>query len=54
MKPLHALGLAETLREMREGRLAVRAYAEGLVARIEASDAAIDAWAWLDRDQVLR
>jgi Asp-tRNA(Asn)/Glu-tRNA(Gln) amidotransferase A subunit family amidase len=54
VKPLHALGLAETLREMRAGRLAVRAYAEALIARIEASDVAIDAWACLDRDHVLR
>jgi len=33
MKPLHALTLAEAVHEMREGRLAVRAYAEALVAR---------------------
>jgi Asp-tRNA(Asn)/Glu-tRNA(Gln) amidotransferase A subunit family amidase len=52
--PLHALHLADALREMREGRLAVRAYAEALVARIEASDAAIGAWACLDRDHVRR
>jgi Asp-tRNA(Asn)/Glu-tRNA(Gln) amidotransferase A subunit family amidase len=54
MKPLHALALADALREMREGRLGVRAYAEALMARIEATDAAIEAWACLDRDHVLR
>ena len=54
MKPLHALCLAEALRQMREGRLAVRALAEALVARIEATDAAIEAWACLDRDHVRR
>jgi Asp-tRNA(Asn)/Glu-tRNA(Gln) amidotransferase A subunit family amidase len=41
VKLLHALSLVEALREMREGRLAVRAYAEALVARIEVSDAAL-------------
>jgi len=54
VKPLHALCLAEALREMREGRLGVRAYAEALMARIEATDAAIEAWACLDRDHLLR
>ncbi len=54
MKPLHALSLTEALHEMRDGRLAARAYAEALVARIDVTDAAIGAWACLDRDHLLR
>jgi Asp-tRNA(Asn)/Glu-tRNA(Gln) amidotransferase A subunit family amidase len=53
MRPLDALSLAEALAAMRDGRLAVRDYAQALLDRIDATDAAVGAWAALDRERVL-
>ena len=54
MKPLDTWPLAAAVAAMREGRIAARAYAEALLSRVDATDAAIGAWACLDRDHVLR
>jgi Asp-tRNA(Asn)/Glu-tRNA(Gln) amidotransferase A subunit family amidase len=54
MKPIHSRSLAELLPDLRSARVTVRECAEALLARIDATDAAIGAWACLDRDHALR
>lgn len=54
MKPLFARTLREVLPELRTGILSARDYASALLERIDATDAAIEAWASIDRDHVRR
>ncbi|CAH0017807.1 unnamed protein product [Clonostachys rhizophaga] len=52
-EPLHVLTGSEALRRIREGSLTVEAYARALLNRIQAHDAAVKAWAYLDPAFVL-
>lgn len=54
MTALHALSLADAVARLRAGSLTARHYAEALLARIAATDAAIGAWACLDPAHVRR
>ncbi|MEP7181192.1 MAG: amidase [Betaproteobacteria bacterium] len=51
-KPLHALTLAEAVGGIAAGKFHARALADAELARIDATDAAIQAWTHLDRGAV--
>lgn len=50
--PLHALSLSAAAKAIAAGTLTARALADAELARVAATDAAIDAWAHLDSDHV--
>ena len=52
-KPLYLLTATEALPLLRSGSITAEAYAKALLARIEARDGAIKAWAYLDPIYVL-
>jgi len=54
MSALHALSLVEAAGRLARGELTAVAYAEALLARVAATDAAIGAWACLDVEHVKR
>jgi Asp-tRNA(Asn)/Glu-tRNA(Gln) amidotransferase A subunit family amidase len=54
MKALHALSLVDAAGRLARGELAAADYAEALLARVAATDAAIGAWACLDVGHVKR
>jgi Asp-tRNA(Asn)/Glu-tRNA(Gln) amidotransferase A subunit family amidase len=49
----YALTLAAAIDALRSGRLSCAALTQSLLDRIEATDANVQAWAWLDRDRAL-
>lgn len=53
MSPLHSRGVADLARELASGALPVRELVAALLARIDATDAEIRAWAFLDRERAL-
>lgn len=54
MIALHSFSLVEAARRIGDGRLTSRAYADALLERIDATDADIGAWAYLDADGIRR
>jgi len=48
MTELHKLGLLEAAQRIRSGKLTSAAYAQSLLARIEAKEKDVQAWQWLD------
>lgn len=52
-KPLHLLTASEALPLLRSGSVSVETYAKALLARIDARDEAVKAWAYLDPVYVL-
>jgi Asp-tRNA(Asn)/Glu-tRNA(Gln) amidotransferase A subunit family amidase len=52
-RPLHALGLIEARQGIESRRFTAEAYTRALLARIEARDAGIGAWIWLDPERAL-
>ena len=53
MNDIHARGVTELAPALASGRLTVRGLVAALLARIDATDAGIHAWAHLDRDRAL-
>ncbi len=53
MSALHARGVAGLARDLASGALPVRELVAALLARIDATDAGIRAWAFLDREHAL-
>ena len=51
---LSALGLSEAAADIREGRITSVELVTDCLARVEAVDADVQAWAFLDRDHALR
>src|SRR5512144_781145 len=51
--PLHAMSLTEAAQRIAHGALTAEAHASALLARVAATDAAIEAWAHLDPERVL-
>jgi Asp-tRNA(Asn)/Glu-tRNA(Gln) amidotransferase A subunit family amidase len=49
MSEHHRLSLSEAIAAIAAGKMTAAAYAKALLARIDATDVAIDAWAYLDR-----
>ncbi len=49
----YALTLAAAIDAMRSGALSCTALTQSLLARIDATDANVQAWAWLDRERAL-
>lgn len=54
MSALHGLGLADAAARIARGELAALDYARALLARVDATEAAIGAWACLERGHALR
>jgi Asp-tRNA(Asn)/Glu-tRNA(Gln) amidotransferase A subunit family amidase len=53
MSALHALSLSYAAQSLEAGRVSAADYARALLARVDATDADIEAWAYLDRGYVL-
>lgn len=53
MSELHKLGVAESARGIREGRITSVELAEALLERIETYDSELQAWVTVDREEVL-
>lgn len=54
MAELWELGAAEAARRIREGEITAEALMQSCLARVDARDEAVRAWAWLDRDLALQ
>lgn len=50
----YTLTASEAVAEMKAGTLTVEDYASALLARIEERDSYVEAWAYLDREYVLK
>lgn len=50
---LHRLMATEILSKLKTGHVTVENYVESIFKRIDARDAIVEAWAYLDRDLVL-